>query len=131
MRAGLFQVQGRSLSNMRAGVPRLRGKVQGNDEYDLMRRSSARREGTAGGLRREYGSHSLEVLLLDDKKLKESLFNAQKQIEQLNQMIRQMKGRPEFAADMTTMSRLQQLAQQANQEMENARNCSSLNMCAL
>jgi hypothetical protein len=68
------------------------------------------------------------VLLLDDKKLKESLFNAQKQIEQLNQMIRQMKGRPEFAADMTTMSRLQQLAQQANQEMENARNCSSLNM---
>lgn len=65
---------------------------------------------------------------MDNQNLDKKLTNAQNELKLLNQMIQQMRGKPEFAADLTNMNRLQQLAQHAEQEIQNVKSSSSMNM---
>ncbi len=57
-----------------------------------------------------------------DPYLDQNLMRAHKQIKKLNILIRQMKDRPEFSADLADMSELEGTARQAEQAIQSARN---------
>jgi hypothetical protein len=61
-------------------------------------------------------------VFLKNSQQDQQLNNAQQQLKQVQQLAQQLQSKTEFAGELTNLQKLQQYAQQAEKEVQNARN---------